>query len=74
MSVLAAEVERGEAAAVPKVVVGLGAAEELRSAAEALPGGLVEGGVAVLENSKTEEHNNHFGIRELSVGSPNILF
>ncbi len=49
MPVLAAEVERGEAAAVAQVVVGPGAAEEVGGAAEAVPGGVVQGGVAVLQ-------------------------
>ena len=53
MAVLAAEVERGEAAAVPQVVVALAhLAQELAGAAEALPGGLVERSVAVLQCEK----------------------
>ena len=53
VAVLAAEVERGEAAAVPQVVVALAhLAQELAGAAEALPGGLVERSVAVLQCEK----------------------
>ena len=49
MAVLAAQMERGEPAAVAEVVVGLVLAEELHGAAETLPRGLVEGSVAVLK-------------------------
>ena len=50
VAVLAAEVERGEAAAVPQVVVALAhLAQELAGAAESLPGGFVERRVAVLQ-------------------------
>ena len=51
MSVLAAEVERREPAPVLDVRVGLGLAEEGRGLAEALPRGLMEGGVAVLKQT-----------------------
>ncbi len=54
MAVLAAEVERGEAAAVAQVVVGAGAAEQLHRTAEALPGGLVQRSVAVLKERERE--------------------
>ena len=53
MAVLAAQVERGEAAAVPQVVVALAHfAQELARPAEPLPGRLVEGSVAVLQMRK----------------------
>ena len=49
MAVLAAEVERGEAAPVLHVDVGLVLAERGNRLAVALPGRLVQSGVAVLE-------------------------
>ncbi len=61
MPVLAAEVERGEAAAVAQVVVGPGAAEEVGGAAEAVPGGVVQGGVAVLKGMKGNIEVTWFG-------------
>ena len=47
VAVLAAEVEGSEAAPVLDVGVGLGLAEDAHALAEPLPGGLVEGRVAV---------------------------
>ena len=56
VAVLAAEVERGEAAAVPQVVVALAhLAQELAGAAEPPPGGLVQRRVPVLKCKDIDE-------------------
>ena len=56
VAVLAAEVERGEAAAVPQVVVALAhLAQELTGAAEPPPGGLVQRRVPVLKRKDRGE-------------------
>ena len=56
VAVLAAEVERGEAAAVPQVVVALAhLAEELAGAAEPPPGGLVQRRVTMLKRKDRDE-------------------
>ena len=52
MAGLAAEVQRSEPAPVLDVRVGLALGQKLDGLGEALPGGLVEGSVAVLERER----------------------
>ena len=52
MAVLAAEVQRSEPAPVLDVRVGLALGQKLDGLGEALPGGLVQRGVAVLERER----------------------